>query len=461
MRYTEIITELKMNPNHLAKFGKTTGDTILAGFEAEVILLDVLETKEEPDYSVDQKIGWRDDIDDIANFFNVNRREYRHALIKLEEHFEEWQQEEVDKFVNEHLPTVADRMADEFNEHWDDGDEDYVPKQADDFTDEAREACENQAESKLDLSFQKFCSDERMTNYSSIAETYDLTWPTMQTIEPDGYDEDVAGDIADFLGDTLGKKVVANTKYHGARRQNTYHVEPDQSLQPDDPEDMGIEIISYPMPLPEMMSDLEKTMKFIDIHAYTNNTTGLHINMSIPDSGGIDYVKLVLFAGDDFVLKQFDREFNTYAESAFDKISRETRNSGVQAFDLLKSGMIEAASKALKERNLNKYTSVNMHDTYVEFRSMGGDYVGKWQEIKNNILRFAQALTVACDPEAERKAYALKMYKLLMNGAMGGSDNDDIIRIFSMYNSGSWTKNQLRQYLKNRADQRKEDNRPF
>jgi hypothetical protein len=68
---------------------------------------------------------------------------------------------------------------------------------------------------------------------------------------------------------------------------------------------------------------------------------------------------------------------------------------------------------------------------------------------------------VACDPEAERKAYALKMYKLLATSDYRTPDNDDIIRIFSMYNSGAWSKSQLRQYLKNRADKRKEDNRPF
>jgi hypothetical protein len=459
MRYTEIINELNMSPSHLAQFGKTQGGSILAGFEAEVILLEVLEKTTAPDYSVDQNIGWRDDFDDIANFFEFNRNSRRIHLDPIEEEFREWQNAEVNNYVEDHLENILDKMAHEANQDRDEDDQ-LDPT---DFDYEARELLTQQAENKLDLSLQRWLNANNMHKYSDISDVYDLTWPVTQEIEPEKYDIAVANDIADVLSKTLGKRVIANTSYHGYRQKNTYHIEPDQSLAPDNnsSEDMGIEIISYPMPLPEMMDDLAKTMKFIDVHAYTNNSTGLHINMSIPDKEHIDYVKLVLFAGDDHVLQQFDREFNEYAESAFSMVANATNRNGTEAFDLLQSGMIDAASKALKERNKDKYTSINMHDTYVEFRSMGGDYITKWPEIQNNIMRFAQALTVACDPEAERKAYALKMYKLLATSDYRTPDNDDVIRIFSMYNSGAWSKSQLRQYLKNRADKRKEDNRPF
>ena len=57
--------------------------------------------------------------------------------------------------------------------------------------------------------------------------------------------------------------------------------------------------------------------------AYTNESTGLHVGVSLPGIGGnIDYVKLALFLGDKYVLDLFDRDGNTYCKSAFDKISR-------------------------------------------------------------------------------------------------------------------------------------------
>jgi hypothetical protein len=464
MRYTEIINELKMSPNHLAKFGKTKGDTILAGFEAEMILNDVLDATAEPDYSVDQRIGWREDLDDLAKFFDVNRRQYNNALSDAEDQFLDWQKEKIQEYVDEHVEQVADSMADEYNDHNDDGTDDFERKDASDFHSEANDRCIEIAEQKLSLSFQDFCADHGIDKYSEFADYFNIEWP--HTIEVDNkgkYDSEVANAAAEDIEHALGKSVQVNYSYHGSRTANMYHIEPDQSLAIDENTDMGIELISYPMPLPEMMDDLEKTMRYIDMHAYTNESTGLHINLSIPNGGEIDYVKLVLFLGDEYVLQQFDRESNTYARSAFEVVDRATYDykSGEKAFELLQKGMIRAASKAIKERNLEKYTSVNMHDTYVEFRSMGGDYVTKWSEIKTNILRFAQALHVACDPEAERKAYALKMYKLLTRGALGKTKVDDAVRAFSMYRVGSWSKNQLVSFLKNRADQRKEDKAPF
>jgi len=455
MRYNEIITELKMNPSHLTKFGQTTGNTILAGFEAEIILNDVLETKEEPDYDFDAKIDWRVDFDDLNRFFNPNG--YRHftGLADVEEEFNDWQKEEVETYINYNYSDTVHHLADKHNETLE-NDEDHLP--VSEFEDEAREICEKAAEQKLDLSLHEFLSTKKINEYSDLAEYYNIDWPHMRVIDPDGYDYDVAVDYGVRLGKILNKRIEVNNRYHGGRYPNTYHIEPDQSLVPDDEKDMAIEIVSYPMPLPEMISDLEKTMKWIDTYGYTNQSTGLHINMSIPNSGKIDYTKLVLFLGDQHVLTQFDRSANEYAASAFDLLRDDTKATGDTAFIHLKSGLLDIAGQAIRERNSNKYTSVNMHDTYVEFRSMGGDYVGMWSEIKNNILRFAQALHVACDPELERKEYTLKLYKLLQNSA---GSTSDIIKVFSLYSAGDWSKDKLRQYLKNRADQRKEDNRPF
>jgi hypothetical protein len=451
MRYTEILNELKMNPSSLAKFGKQSGSEILGGFEAEMFLLDVQETTTEPDYSYDEKIGWRDDFDDIARFFGFNRNSRNIHLDPVEDDFRDWQQEQINEYVNDRLDDTMHELADAAN----DGQPEDDHMDPSDFDSDARELLTQQAEGKLHLDLPTWLETMNIKKYSEFAEYFDIEWPHMVDSEPESYNQDVAIDAAVQIQKALGKKIKVNNQYHGDRLQNTYHIEPDSSLTPDEATDMGIELISPPMPLPEMMNDLEKTIKYIDHYAYTNDSTGLHINLSVPNGGEIDYVKLVLFLGDSYVLDQFDRLSNTFARSAFDVIDRARYdyNKGEKALELLQQGLVRAASKALKERNLEKYTSVNMHDNYVEFRSMGGDYVTKWNEIKTGVLRFAQALHVACDPEAEKKAYALKMYKLL---SPENYKVNDVVKAFSMVRSGAWSTGSLKRFLKDRADKRKE-----
>jgi hypothetical protein len=453
MRYNEIINELKMNPSHLAKFGQTTGGTILAGFEAEVILNDVREPHKEPDYSVNENIHYSVDLDDIANFFDISRswRSAPREWKELENEYEEWQKEQVTGFVNYNAHKYADKLADEYNHSREE--EEHLT--AGDFEQEGREEAEKDAENHMHLDLHQFLVREKdFRDYKDIAEYYNFTWPQEQTVTPKDWDLDIAEEWATELGSYLKKPVIANTTYHGGRSDDAYHIEPDSSLTPDDKStDMAMEIVSYPMPLPEMMDDLQNAFYFIDQYCYTNESTGLHINMSIPGKD-IDYVKLVLFLGDEHVLDKFDRASSTFARSALHLISKDAQNgAGGDAYAKMKQGLLDIAGKTLRARNVEKYTSVNMHDTYVEFRSMGGDYVTQWGDIKNTILRFAQALTVACDPQAQRKEYGLKLYKLLST-QQSHSDQQDPIKMFSLFGSGALPKDQLQDYLRDRKAER-------
>ena len=110
----------------------------------------------------------------------------------------------------------------------------------------------------------------------------------------------------------------------GARRApGHYVVEPDGSLDPDDGDDTGLEFVSPPLPLSELLSDLDKVKKWADKHGcYTNDSTGLHINVSVPNFSlqSLDYVKLALLLGDKYILDQYGRSTNTYCKSALDKV---------------------------------------------------------------------------------------------------------------------------------------------
>jgi hypothetical protein len=130
-----------------------------------------------------------------------------------------------------------------------------------------------------------------------------------------------------------------------------------------------------------------------------------------------------------------------------------------------RAGMMSAASKALSSsRGFGKYTSINPKSGYVEFRSAGGeDYFGDIPLLKNTLMRYAYALSIAGDPAAEKKEYSKKMYKLLTNvqtrkttDPKGGRTrtepvqdvSKDAIALFSSYMSGEMPKSSLKNYIK-------------
>jgi hypothetical protein len=107
--------------------------------------------------------------------------------------------------------------------------------------------------------------------------------------------------------------------------------------------------------------------------------------------------------------------------------------------DLMKQGLDGAATKAIHTGITDKYTSINTKNGYIEFRSPGGDWLdSNFANIENTLLRFTVALSAAINPEAYRKEYLTKLYKLLSEG-MDKSDTD-VIQLFSNYSAGELDK---------------------
>jgi hypothetical protein len=184
---------------------------------------------------------------------------------------------------------------------------------------------------------------------------------------------------------------------------------------------------------------------------YTNDSTGLHINVSVPGwTGGtdqLDYVKLALLLGDEFVLDSFGRAGNTYAKSAMGKIRDAVRKSPDRAkelMDKMKSGMDQLASKVVHSRSTEKYTSINVKDGYIEFRSPGGDWLNdNFAEIDNTLRRFTVALSAAVDPEMYRQEYLKKLYKLL-----DVSGEKDPLSYFAKFAAGELPKAALKSFVR-------------
>ena len=296
-----------------------------------------------------------------------------------------------------------------------------------------------------------FFDDVGLRWMSDVASSYDLDWPYMTG----GGGNDGSRDwesIGDSLHDTIDMQVKVSSGYHNAtRKEDLWIVEPDTSLEPDDREDFGLEIVSPPMPL---LTALEKLQEVCDWandssegNAYTNGSTGLHMGVSVPFKGGdVDYLKLILFLGDEYVLKSFGREANTYCKSAMSKFKENIkggRADPMAVIKLMQSGLLELAHREIQKGvGDGKYTSAHIQKGYIEFRSPGGDWLAEEsadpEKLTSTMLRFARAMSLAANPAEERREYAKKLYKLV------APEGDSELALFSQFASGELTAEQLK-----------------
>jgi hypothetical protein len=295
-----------------------------------------------------------------------------------------------------------------------------------------------------------FFDDTGLRWMSDIANNYDLDWPYMTG----GGGNDGSRDwdeIGDSLNTAIDMPVKVSSNYHSTpRKEGLWIVEPDTSLQPDDSEDFGLEIVSPPLPLDQALEKLQQVTDWANSsegNAYTNSSTGLHMGVSVPFKGGdVDYLKLILFLGDEYVLQRFGREANTYTKSAMSKF-RENIKGGradpMGAIKLMQHGLLELAYKEIQKGvGEGKYTSAHIQKGYIEFRSAGGDWLAEENAdpavLQNTMLRFARAMSLAANASEERREYAKKLYKLV------APEGDSQLALFSQYAAGELTAEQLK-----------------
>ena len=508
---TEILDEVAMNPTRLKQEAAKTGAQ--AGMEFEMIVPNVKQEEgdgdPEADYDSDESSG---SIQNIRNFFydrNYNGlREVESLVDELTQSYLEWADErrseqwdsEGKDYLREYIESegefdedaaldeaydqlgltdeqkeaankagatttkLKDTVGDEAWKHWDQA-SDLAREKLDQFVeeewDEQGRLYDNAREKWMDETDWPEESDwlesEGLYTMQDVESNYDITWP--HWYYPDNGGELSVDDIGDEFSRMIGKPVNTSERYHGARREaGHYVVEPDGSLEPDDSSDGGLEFVSPPMPIDEMITDFNKVVAWAKkTGCYTNDSTGLHINVSVPDFSRekLDYVKLALLLGDEYILKEFDREGNTFCKSALKQVKNNIRENPANAKKLLdgmKEGLSDIASKLVHSGATHKYTSINTKDGYIEFRSPGGDWLdADIPKIENTLLRFVVALDAAVDPQKYRKEYLKKLYKLLEPS----KDSTDTIQYFAKYAAGELPKAALRSFVQQAQLERK------
>lgn len=488
MRYREFelnedeLFELKMSPTNLAKMAKNIDAR--AGMEFELIVPDVAADEydypdPEPDYDMDESFptgrGW---AQEVVNFFmngdyGSGRREVQSQIDRLQERYWDWKSDQFDDWFSNNSDVFYNTVRDEMSQQDDESDDEFearVRDVIDNGGDELETAMDRMREEfDSEDQWDEFLSDEDISTMQDFASQYNLSWPYYSEPEYNSGGASIDA-VADDFSQAIGRPVNAASSYHGGRREaGHYVVEPDGSLQGDRGE-TGLEFVSPVLTVPEMLEDIDKVAKWARrVGAYTNNSTGLHMNVSVPDQQNLDYVKLAMFLGDEYILKQFGRAGNTYCKSALDKIKKTARSNPDRVEEMMRqfqNGLNQLASKMIHTGSTEKFTSINNRDGWIEFRGPGGDWLGSdLGPVKNTLLRTVVALDVATKPEEFKQEYYKKLYKTLQNpveftGDRGkrqqrvDKDTDDAISVFAKYAAGELPTSALKSFIRQIQTQR-------
>ena len=450
-----VLDEAEMTPKAFQDFLASPLVTgMKMGFELESVIHNVRsesDSEPEPDYGYDERAS---DIESILDFFRGGDDPNGDRTIdtlrnNLYDDFMQWQDSEFDEyFRTDEAQTDLKEFIREYLEE-----KDYTDRQQRLEFDNAEEGRVSDVYAEAEMSgieklrdewndndsagWEKYCDDIDMNYMSDVLNKYEnyLYWPYIN------YGDD--GDsylnleyVADELKTETGIDATYDDSYHGtsrarAQEKGQWIIEPDSSIDADESEDAGLEFISPALEINEALKQMQQVLEFIRGRGYTNTSTGLHINISVPDYNvdKLDYVKLAIFLGDKYVLEQFDRLSNHYCDGAYKKIGnkvQQMKGDELKAvMNKMKEGLTLAASKIIHTGYTSKYTSINTKEGYIEFRSPGGNYLDDpVEKLTNTALRMALALRIATDENMYKKEYQKRLYKVLNDAG----EQDDLVK---------------------------------
>jgi hypothetical protein len=421
--FSQPLNEIKMSPANLKNLAAQTG--AIAGMEFEMIARGyAVESK----YDLDGSVYNFSDIEEIFGESNssrainrvINHLENRYYLWARKQAQDDWETPTGHQWfiqwlkdnvtpaevaIEMELPSEDAASYEDFAQWTIDNDLGWSRDAFDEFADEQQ------------YDQRDFLVEEGLNTFNDVYSEYShiIDLPDNQNLD-ESY-----SNLSKDLEQLLKKEVDWATQYHyGDRTANAYVIEPDSSIDVrDESSDVAAEIVSPPMPVDQMITDYKKIRAWSLMHNhYTNSSTGLHINVSIPgfNLDQLDYLKLVLLSGDEHVLKQFGRLSSGYARNSLGVIKKELELD--QNIDRLLGKLSQNFEKPVKQfaavlmhRN---HLSVSVKSNRIEFRSPGGDWLAKDpEEIENTVYRYVVALDAAMHPEKFRAEYLKKLYQLL------------------------------------------------
>jgi hypothetical protein len=422
MKSSDFLIEYKISPSVL--INKAYNISALVGIECEMCVPNVIEKSRKKDYSKDERCI---DIYSIINFFSIGNYNSSYIIKHLEKtltyDYDKWwddkneddwysygKSEVIDNYEkNSDLP--ENELADEVDMLND--------ERGDTYKELKKDWLDNNTWYNKDRFENEWLENIGLRNMSDVKEEYDLEWVYYR----EDYDDNINFDkVSSSFQKVTGIVPTISQTYHGVERTNSrYIIEPDSSILCDSDKDAGLEFISPPISFSEMVIYLQKIFNWAKHYGcYTNESTGLHINVSLTNfnKANLDYLKLLLLLGDKYVLSQFNRLACRYCESSLDKLFYSLNKSNDFINHILnnfKKNFDDTARSLSKMYTAhNKYSSVNIKDNYIEFRSVGGNWLNyNIQFLESTMARFIVILDAACNPTKLKQLYLKKLYILL------------------------------------------------
>lgn len=372
----------------------------LVGFEFEFAVPEDSPLYTGEDLGETVELSRLSDFDELEQFFTT--RGY-HAR-RMDRDFSDWVEEQKNTWVGDNWEMYAD-----------DSIEDEGEREAD-----AIEKAQQVVSSRLDLSEIAYVHDVHGTWYELISH-FDFEprfgWAVergndrseVYTREASGNSEQTREAVANALSNHLDTHVSTLD----SKKYDHWKVVPDGSIEGGH----DAEIVSPPLPWADGMTTFNTIVDFaVRYGLLVNSSTGLHVNISVPDIKHIDIVKFVVFLGDEFALQVFNRANSTFARSQGSRLIIGLKNAiGSGQLDTNAPSFAALRTAAYAGLSSHKYNSVNIsklvHEGYLEIRIAGGDYIYKGQDVLRLLNRLIIALDIAMDPHAEKKQYAKKLAK--------------------------------------------------
>lgn len=436
MRFRDFLAEKIMNSATYADIAKRLGDIAQVGFEFEMLVPEgtIHHYHNDPFVTTDTiRVDSIKSYDGIKEYFNI----YSSTERKINSDFEKY----VKTLRNSYM---ADHMDDYLNDEGDneaDAEEEAAAAfdKADntDIDDWIKDEFAGNIEDFIDeyTIESKYGSDENSTAFRVYTE--------LPEEDKDDDKHQTFLNVASSFKKEFGFRPDVSIKEKAnIKKLDSWYIEPDGSIEGDG---FGVELVSPPLPLNKALVYLKDVATWMQDNDFeTNESTGLHINISIPDlKEKLDPLKLILFMGEKHVLAQFGRQANVYAQEHIRQIIK----------SIEKSGFIPNSEKEIRNYSwsilsLGKYNTVNLSKIragYLEFRAVGGEGYNskeKINKVEESVLRFIAAVEIACDPDLERKNYLKKTAALFSiaddNIVSGKQDKNsslpiELTRIFNYF----------------------------
>lgn len=217
---------------------------------------------------------------------------------------------------------------------------------------------------------------------------------------------------------------------------------------PEKEHDSQVEVVTKTVNPKVGLQMIKEMFSFIDEHAHTTDSSGLHISVSIGDQ--VDLMKFLVLMEMGYIVDNIfpermhvanvDQKFSGYIERIFTNFvlmgDIDYTFSNKKILDVLVSRITKSALFMDKSQSI-KLGDYEIHNGRIELRFFGGeDYEDRYDEIENHLYRALYILLVSTS-NLYQKEYLKGLYTKVFNTIQEGARDALVaLKLVRLYDSG-------------------------